>query len=483
MKILFLEKRLRTDKLGFLYLSAILKNAGHSVDMIQDDIDNSEDYIGRNRPDFVMYSVMTGEHQWFLEKNRELKKKFNFVSVAGGPHFTFFPEQGMAEAAMDIVVQGPGEDVILDIVSGRILDKLVIGRLPDVESLPYPDRSILYKYDEFGKARMKRFIAARYCHYTCKYCFNHLYKKIFHDQMPKFGQRLSPDRMIGEILDVKNKYPLEVVYFNDDDFPGDHVWLEEFCRKYTAKVDLPYCGSMRASSVNAEIIQMLADSGCSFMNIALESANPQTQKFLRRGQITNQQVEDACNDCKRFGIKVRLQNMIGLPVEDPLQDALDTLALNIKINPTDSWSAVFQPFPKTDLWKESLELGLITEDTQAVNFYEGTQLKIRDAEKINRLYKWWYFIVKHQLPMELVNILIELPLMAQHEKAMQDLRWDIAKDVLYGMGSKAAASDQKSKNKLHRVFNSGRSVSEDIRALIHSAASEESSPVVEQNAT
>jgi radical SAM superfamily enzyme YgiQ (UPF0313 family) len=239
--------------------------------------------------------------------------------------------------------------------------------------------------------------------------------------------------MIGEILDVRKKYRLEVVYFNDDDFPGDHEWLEEFCGKYKEKVNLPYCGSMRASSVNREIIRTMAESGCSFMNIAIESANPETQKFLRRGSITNEQVENACNDCKSYGIKVRLQNMIGLPVDDPLKDALDTLAFNIKINPTDSWSAVFQPFPKTDLWKESLKLGLITKKTQAVNFYEGTQLKIKDAEKINRLYKWWFFITKYQLPMELVNILIELPLTPQQDKTIQDIRWNIAKGLLYGM--------------------------------------------------
>ena len=77
--------------------------------------------------------------------------------------------------------------------------------------------------------------------------------------------------------------------------------------------------------------------------------------------------------------------------------------------------------------------GLITEQTQAVNFYEGTQLKIKDAEKINRLYKWWFFIVKYQLPMELVNVLIELPLTPEQDKYMQDIRWNIAKGLLYGM--------------------------------------------------
>jgi len=390
MKILFIEKKLRIDKIGFLYLASILKNAGHEVDMIQDNVDNADEYLSMNSVDFVMYSVMTGEHLWFLRRNEELKKKFSFDSVVGGPHFTFFPEQGLENQFIDYVVQGPGENVILGIVNGYYAErdqKFIAGPLPDVNTLPHPDRSILYKYDEFGKARMKRFIAARYCLHSCKYCFNHLFKKIYKPEKRMLNQRVTPDKIIDEVLDVKQKYGLEVVYFNDDDFLGDHGWLKEFCKKYKEKVNLPYCGSMRASSADRSIVKMLADSGCTFMNIGLESANPETQKFLRRGFITNEQVEEACDACKEFGIKVRLQNMIGLPVDDPLQDALDTLEYNIKINPTDSWSAVFQPFPKTDLWKESVEKGLITEDAQAVNFYEGTQLKIKDAEKINRLYK------------------------------------------------------------------------------------------------
>lgn len=430
--VLFLEKRLRTDKIGFLYLSRVMKDAGHTVDLIQSDLDDIEGYLRHTPVDFIMYSVMTGEHMWFLNKNKELKQKFHFKSVMGGPHFTFFPEQGLEDDSVDYIVQGPGEQAVLDILDGKT-DRFVIGHLPDVNRIPHPDRSILYKYDEFGKARMKRFIASRYCLFSCKYCFNHLYKRLYKDEKGMLTQRVNVDKMIDEILEVKQKYGLEYVYFNDDDFPGDHAWLQEFCEKYKERVKMNFCGSMRASSVNREVVKMMADAGCDFMNIALESANPTTQVFLRRGFVTNEQVKEACSACKEFGIKVRLQNMIGLPVDDPLQDALDTLKFNVEVGPTDSWAAVFQPFPKTDLWQESLNRGLITKDTQARNFYEGTPLMIADADKINRLHKWWFFIVQHKLPMSLVNVLLDMPLTPELEKRLQDVRWDIAKGLLYGM--------------------------------------------------
>ncbi len=430
--ILFIEKKLRADKLGIMYLSKILKGAGHSVDMIQDDIDNADQYLQSNRVDFVMYSVFTGEHRWFINKNSELKKKHSFVSVMGGPHFTFFPEQGIDDLDIDYIVQGTGESVILDIVEGRTSNKLVTGHIQDnINTIPSPDRAIQYKYAEFGKSPIKRFIAGRDCQNSCKYCFNHLYHRLYKDEKHKFFQITSVDKIIQEIKDVRNEYGLELVYINDDDLARDHNWLLEFCDKYKKEINLPFCGSIRANSVNKEILETMKDAGCTFLNIALESSNPETQKMLRRGNITNKQVEDACTICNVIGIKVRLQNMIGLPVEDPLKDALETLEYNQRINPYDSWAAIFQPFPKTDIWYYCLEKKLIEEGTECMNFYEDTRLNIKDAEKINALHKWWYFIVKHNIPMDLVKILIDLPLTQQQKNTIQNLRWNETAKMIY----------------------------------------------------
>ncbi len=48
MKILFVEKAFRTDKLGVCILSAILKKAGHEVELLQsfEDIDS---YLSNNK--------------------------------------------------------------------------------------------------------------------------------------------------------------------------------------------------------------------------------------------------------------------------------------------------------------------------------------------------------------------------------------------------------------------------------------------------
>ena len=431
-RILFLEKKLRKDKLGMLYLSSIMKSAGHDVDMIQDEVDNADEYLAKNDIDFVMYSVMTGEHQWYIQKNKELKEKYDFVSVVGGPHFTFFPEQGENDHNIDYVVRGPAEDVILDVIEGRVNSKVIMGHIPDINALPFPDRTILYKYDEFGKARIKRFISSRDCYHRCKFCYNHLFHKLFRDEKHLFHQRLAPDKMIEEIERVRKDYGLELVYFNDDDLAGSREWLIEFCEKFKSKVGLSFCGSIRASSVDYDLLRVMADAGCTFLLIGLQSANERTQKLIGR-TVTSEQVRRACEWCDGLDIKVRVESMIGLPTEDPLGDALETLKFNMDLKPDDSWAAIFQPFPNTELWQYCVDQGLINRDADNVRFYDSTQLSIDNAEKINRLHKWWYFVVKHQMPMGLVNILLKIPLDEKQGSALWDLRWRTAAKELYGL--------------------------------------------------
>ncbi len=434
MNILFVERKLRTDKLGILYLSRILKDAGHNVDLVETDIEDVHEYMKELKPDFLMYSVMSGDENWVYNFNSTLKTQYDFITVVGGPHFTFFPKEGIDNPDIDYVVIGAGELIILDLVDGSLDGKYpIMGTIPDVESLAHPDRSIQYKYSEFGDARMKRFIAGRYCLYSCKYCFNHSFKRIFKEQRSGFFQRVSPSKMVDEILEVKGEYKLELVYFNDDDLAADKDWLYEFCTEFKERVGLEFCGSIRANSVTRKDLKVMSDAGCTFLNIALESAVPETQRFLRRGFITNEQIEEACKACVDFGIKVRLQNMIGLPVDDPLEDALVTLEMNQRINPTDSWAAIFQPYYGTDLWQYCLDNGLISIDTKTKSFADGTVLNIKDADKIDRLQKWWFFAIKYQFPLEFVKLLLEIPLDSEISTKLHDYRWEVGKNLLYEM--------------------------------------------------
>lgn len=419
MNVLFVEKKLRTDKLGILYLSAMLKQHGHNTYLIQMGEEDIAEIMESFKPDFVCYSVLSGEQAEIRTINSILKRTYNFKSIFGGAHYTFFPEEKEA----DFIVIGAGENIINDIVEGKVTNKVIKGNIPDLSSLPYPDRSILYRYPEFGEAKMKRFIARRDCQYRCTYCFNHAYHKLYENEKSNFYQVISPEKTVQEILNVRNRWSLEMVYFNDDNFIFDKRWTTDFCQLYKEKIDLPFCGSIRANNVTGEILDVLKIANCYFMNIALESAVPETQKLLNRGYITNEQVKYAVRTAEEKGIKIRVQNMIGLPVDDPLQDALETLKFNYELNPTDSWVAIFQPYKGTEIYKLCLEKGLLDDESDGSYFYESSPLRIEDIEQINTLSILWSYFVKYKIDMDLVRILIKQPLSKNVKEELQAHRW------------------------------------------------------------
>ena len=437
VKVLFIEKRLRVEELGVMYLSAVLKKNNHQVDIIQTELENIDEKMSSYKPDFVCYSICTGEHIFALEINNILKRKYQFKSVFGGSHCTFFPEMANEEG-VDFLVRGQGEIAILDIVEGREKNKIVKKPLiEDINTIPFPDREIFYKYEEFRQNPMKNVVTTRDCPYSCSFCFSHLWREIYKDESCKFYQRRSVDNIIEEIKKIREKYPLEKVNFNDDNFFPVGDWIDEFVEKYPKEIGLPFVCSISANLVNEEVVKKLKKSGLEMVKFALESANPVIRKnILNMGHIKNEDVIRTVNLFKKYDIRMRIFNIIGLPIENSLQDALETLKFNQKVQPTESWVSIFQPYPKLKLTEYSIENGYLKREAvgqSADDYWTGTQLNLPDKDKINNLQKWWHFIVNYAIPMPIVDILISLPISEEQSRKLQEMRFEYSKKKLYGI--------------------------------------------------
>ena len=437
-KVLFIEKRLRNEKMGLMALSAVLKAAGHAVGLVQTDLEDAADAVSAFAPDFVGYSIMTGDHGRALETNAALKSRFRFASVFGGPHCTFFPEIAQEEG-IDYVIRGAADRAILDVVEGRLAPGIHRGDIPqDMDALPDPDREILYKYPTFRDNPIKNFMTVRDCPYNCAYCYNHLWKAFYADQKDRLFQRRSVDRVIREILAVKERYGLEKVNFLDDSFIQSRKWVEAFCEAYGREVGLPFLINVRVNRVEESMVEMLTKAGLRMVNFALESVSPDVQqRILNRGEMSNEKVAESIALFRRYGVRIRMQNMIGLPMEDPLGEALKTLAFNLEHRVEDSWVSIFQPYPRTKL-AELCESGGFIEKGSCLNacaesFFDESRLNIPDRDRIARLQKWWYFIVRYNLPMELVRILLDIPLPEDPADAMLALRFEMSKAHFYGL--------------------------------------------------
>jgi len=106
MKFLFINKPFFIEPLGIMYISSVVKKKGHDVDLVITS-DGLEKKVSEFRPDFIGYSIMTGDQNFYDSINRDLKKQFNFFSIAGGPHPTFFPEM-LEDSSFDAICRGEG---------------------------------------------------------------------------------------------------------------------------------------------------------------------------------------------------------------------------------------------------------------------------------------------------------------------------------------------------------------------------------------
>ncbi len=433
-RILFIESELRNEKLGIMYLSAALRQGGHETLLCWIEREDVHELIAGFRPDFLAFSLVTGSHEAMLTLAAELRTRYGLKVIVGGPHATFFHAE-IPERSADAVVIGQGERAMLDIVEGRALGRVVQYDLANLDTLPFPDRELFYRYPEFRDNPMKNVISCRDCPYSCTYCYNHAWKEKFKTQA-NFLQKRSVGNVIAEIRDIKARYPLEQVIFIDDNFLLKRAWIEDFCRRYPQEIGLPFLCCFSLNLLDEDLLLQLKKAGLVMVNFALESADPVVQKdILNRGHIKNEQIVHAIRLLRKHKIKTRMQNMIGMPVAAPLQDALNTLDFNRRNRVDDSWVSILQPYPNTRMAEYCVRHGFITgeEVSYAPSFFDRSCLKINDADRINRLQKWWYFAIKYKLPDQILRQLLDLELSEGAANALLLLRFEFSKKYLYAI--------------------------------------------------
>lgn len=450
-RVLFVERNLRNEKLGIMYLSGSLKAHGHHANLVQTDKTSLDDFIQDYKPDFVAFSITTGEHINALKVARYVKQKYGIPNIFGGPHCTFFPEIGYEEG-VDFVVQGQAESVIIDIVEGRVKKGFIKAELAEhIDDLPMADREIFYQYPEFANNPMKNVITSRACPYKCSYCFNHAQFALtkIDGETKKWFDRRSIKNVVQEIDQIRSQYPLEKVLFIDDNFIQSQEWLHAFLDGWKEKVKLPWLCSLRVNSLSEELGIKMFESGLEMINYAMESADPDVQqRLLHRGHITNKDILNAIKLMGRFGVRARMQNIIGLPLLNSLEDALNTLQFNKQHRVTDSWCSIFQPYPRTALGQYCIDHNFTTEDNLkhcSESFFDESRINIPHKNEIYALQKIWYFAVDFNLPLDLIQIIIRGKFTKETGDKIQKLRFQYSRKKLYGI-NEAHPSDNPSKN-------------------------------------
>jgi radical SAM superfamily enzyme YgiQ (UPF0313 family) len=427
MKVLFITKDFIFEPLGIMYVAGALKRAGHKTDIIKAGVENVEEKIKGFKPDIVAYSLTTGQHNYFLNLNRSLKKQFNFLAVFGGSHPTFFTEI-IKNEGVDVICIGEGEEAFVELANrmtksedfsavpnlwvkkNGVIVKNEVRPLSDINSLAFPDRELVYqKYSKSHDNPIKNFLGGRGCPFNCPYCFNHSLKTIYRDK-GQYVRFRSVDNLLQEILEVKNKYPMKMAYFQDDTFGTKDEWLVEFSEKYPKIIGLPFHCHARVNLINERLVNLLKKAGCSGVTFGIETADDRLRNQILERTMTKEQIIAAAKLIKKAGLRLRIFNMLGLP-SGSLRADFETLKLNILCKPDLGWASIYQPYPRTALGDLCIEMGIYDGDIDKISetFFEESVLDIPSKNKVNNLQKLFSLAVSFPFLEPLIGILIGLP--------------------------------------------------------------------------
>lgn len=374
MKILFYV--VGDEQMGVEYLMAYLKERGHDVDLI---LDYESSYLPVKLPEYTIQRKIERKIETFSPDivavsvnistyprakkfiNRYLSDKEVEV-VVGGPHATSCPEFILRDIPqVDYVCIGEGEKPLselanklennesLESIKGLAHlneDKFVNNGpaelIEDLDELPHPRKEEFRK--ELGETEDLRLITGRGCPYSCSYCINSYYKKLYSN---KYVRRRSIDSVINEIKYFNGKYDFQLVDFVDETFTYDRKWALEFLEKYSEEIKIPFHIYARPETLSEEMCEALERAGCESIFMGIDSGSERIRELHNRS-MSNETIKKAAERLKKHSIEFCTSAIFGNPGETN-QESWSTLKLIKEVSPDELSSFILFPLPKSEI--------------------------------------------------------------------------------------------------------------------------------------
>ena len=280
----------------------------------------------------------------------------------------------------------------------------------NLDTLPWPDRSEHYRHPDLLRQRRKNFVISRGCPYSCAYCYNATYKKLYNKDGREYFRTRSAADVIEEISSVHKTYGLRYVGFMDDTVPTSGQWIKEFADLYPKKVGKPFIVAAIADFLNEEKIANLARAGCDVLAVGVETASEESRKgVLERNRIKNDKLHDILTLVKKHDIKLLTFNMLGIPGET-LEDGWKTVDFNASVGAELPRFTILTPTKGTRMEESVKEMGLVQEEDlvhMAGPYVKKSILRQEGIEKLVRLQKVAYFAVLYPRWRRLYDWLVE----------------------------------------------------------------------------
>ena len=330
-------------------LSAVLRRSGHQTRLVYDPdtfgvtdnvfqlpalsrwLDRRQQTLARileQRPDAVVFSVLSTSYAWCREIAAGVKQRSTAPVIFLGLHPSLVPQRILRDSCVDYAVAGEPENVL-----NRLLERIGGGQdvadvgnlwyrrngevvhtqraeLVDLDALPLPDKELFAPYASHRYSYSA--MVSRGCPYQCTFCEETCAKKLYG---PRYFRRKSVSAVIEELAEGKRKYRYREVIFKDSYLSGDKRWLREFIERYRREIAVPFKCFCTICGFDDETAALLKEGGCYCIEFGLQTWNDRLRRDILRRQETSEDAFRVFQICDRHRLRYDVDHMFHLPTE------------------------------------------------------------------------------------------------------------------------------------------------------------------------
>lgn len=419
----------KTLPLGLLYIAGILLKHKRQLRFVDADVqlmglETLSKVVKDYSPDIVGITSSTQGFQHALKTAKMVKSVSNTVVVIGGPHASPLADHILKEyEVFDIVVRGEGEFSMLEICSQVLWDQIsgisyrrgvqVIhnkprARITNLDELPMPAYDLvdlsLYNHPAYKiyTESIAPVISGRGCPYECTFCAS----KVIYGTKAIYR---SVNNVIEQIKYLISEKGMTGINFVDDTFSLNKARLLRFCEKLK-KLRIRWICNVRVDTVDLELLKRMQDSGCSLIQVGVESGDQHVLNLMKK-RISVKQIRNVFEWANRISLDTSATFIIGMPGD--IEETVDkTIRFASEINPTYAQFFNLVPYPGTEIYEYAKENNLLLFDDWTQIYapkyeqpamkhlcFSAEQLKFLKKKAYRKVYLTPRYAVTHFFPL------------------------------------------------------------------------------------
>jgi len=383
---------------GLSTIASILKNEGHDIKLIVITSETPllktlQSFIERFRPRLFCLTAVSTQFP-LVGCIAEMVKNIDptIFIVLGGSHASLMPENAISCPHLDAICVGEGDTAVIELAAQIEADRIpsgihnlwfrkrgteIIEKNPpspfnnDLDDLPFIDRELWRPWINEPDSS-PAVLVGRGCPFRCSYCSNHKLRNLAKGPYVRFR---SPANIVAEIEQITRNPRVTSIYLEVETIGSQIDYALQLCQALEEinshkeppiqfKINLSVTSQLvRNTDSLTQLLSAFNRSNIVTINIGLESGSERIRnEILRRPSYTNDDIILFYNLTKKFGIKINMYVMMGIPGET-VADFKETIQIVRSCEPNLIFLSIFYPYPGTDLFQLAKERGLLDKQT------------------------------------------------------------------------------------------------------------------------